>query len=144
MKCCLTLSFVSILLAGCGDLSGRTPSDLAGSNNPDFNGAASADQTFVPYDLAGLDLIQTGCQAGPSGCYTVYANSDHFLYLINLMSKTLEPVGPFNAPKVNFNGMMVEDVITDIAVSPTDVIYAVSHTKLYTVNSQTGQVTLVG
>jgi hypothetical protein len=39
---------------------------------------------------------------------------------------------------------MSEDVITDLAVSPADVIYTISHTNLYTASPTDGHVTLVG
>ncbi len=79
--------------------------------------------------------VQVGCQATAQGCYTVYANSDTALYLIDLPSKTLMQVGPFNTPNA--------DVITDIAVSPTNVIYGVSMTTLYTISPTTGLATTV-
>jgi hypothetical protein len=79
--------------------------------------------------------VQVGCQATAQGCYTVYANSDTALYIIDLPSKTLMQVGPFNTPNA--------DVITDIAVSPTNVIYGVSMTTLYTISPTTGLATTV-
>jgi hypothetical protein len=96
------------------------------------------------HDLAGVDLSGplSGdvCVNDPKSCYTVYAHGDHFLYKIDLMAKNLVPVGPFNAPMVNGN----EDVITDLAVSPADVIYVTSKTQLYTASASDGHVTLVG
>jgi hypothetical protein len=73
-------------------------------------------------------------------CYTLYAHSDHVLYSIDLMTNALTTVGPFNAPTVSGN----EDVITDLAVSPDDVIYVVSHTALYTADATDGHVTRLG
>src|SRR5262249_24819477 len=84
---------------------------------------------------------QAGCDTGNTGCYTVYAHSDHHLYLIDLMAKTLVDVGPFNAPQVG--NPPAEDVITDLAVAPDGTIYVVSKTSLYTADATTGQVTRV-
>jgi hypothetical protein len=85
---------------------------------------------------------QAGCESEPMGCYTVYAHGDHELYRIDLSQKQLVDIGPFKAPPVG--SKMQEDVITDLAVSPQDIIYVISHTNLYTANSTDGHVTLVG
>src|SRR5262249_37025341 len=53
-------------------------------------------------------------------------------------------VGPFNAPMVPTGSGMAEDVITDLAVSPDNVIYVISKTNLYTASAMDGHVTLVG
>ena len=88
----------------------------------------------------------TGGSGGQQGCgelqacYTVYAHADHVLYHIDLVSKQLVTIGPFNAPQVNGS----EDVITDLAVSPDDKIYVNSKTSLYTADRNDGHVTLVG
>ena len=87
---------------------------------------------------------QPGC-GELQACYTVYAHSDHGLYHVDLVSKQLVEVGPFNAPMVpTTNGMMAEDVITDLAVDPDDKIYVISKTNLYTASATDGHVTLVG
>jgi hypothetical protein len=78
---------------------------------------------------------QTGCEGQPTGCYTVYAHSDYTLYSIDLMTKALTLVGPFNAPG--------NDVITDLAVSPSGEIWVVSHTTLYTADPSNGHVTKI-
>ena len=84
--------------------------------------------------------VQPGCAGQTGSCYTVYAHADHVLYDIDLMGKTLHQVGPFNAPKVGKD----EDVITDLAVSPTGIIYVISNTNLYTASPSDGHVTLIG
>src|SRR5689334_5691854 len=66
---------------------------------------------------------QSGCEGQSSGCYTVYAHSDKILYSIDLMSKTLVTVGPFNTPN--------SDVITDLAVGSDNTIYVVSKSNIY-------------
>lgn len=87
---------------------------------------------------------QAGCASEPAGCYTVYAHSNNVLYRIDLMAKTLVEVGPFNAPDVTVNNKMVQDIMTDLAVSPKDdTIYTVSNTNLYTVSATDGHVTLI-
>jgi len=78
---------------------------------------------------------QTGCEGIPN-CYSVYAHSDTTLYVIDLMAKTLQTVGKFNAP--------MNDSITDLAVAPDGTIYVISETALYTASSTDGHVTLVG
>jgi hypothetical protein len=88
----------------------------------------------------GTGGAMTGCEGQGTRCYTVYAHSDHVLYSIDLMAKSLVRVGPFNAPKVGGN----EDVITDLAVAPDNTIYVISKTNLYTADPVDGHVTLVG
>jgi len=89
---------------------------------------------------AGYDV----CVAYPSSCYTIYAHGDHELFKVDLMAKTLQMIGPFNAPQVMVGTKMVEDTITDLAVATDDTIYVVSKTNLYTADPNDGHVTLVG
>jgi len=91
----------------------------------------------------GSDLAQPGCE-GQNNCYAVYAHSDHVLYNIDLMAKTLVTVGPFNAPMINVNGNLEEDPITDLAVAPDGTIYVVSERSIYTASPTDGHVTLLG
>jgi hypothetical protein len=89
-----------------------------------------------------------GAQAGSgnsgcgdlANCYSVYAHSDHTLYVIDLIAKKLDVVGPFKAPSVKG----AEDVITDLAVAPDNTIYVVSETAIYTADPHDGHVTQVG
>jgi hypothetical protein len=91
----------------------------------------------------GPDLMP-GCTATP-GCYTVYAHSDHVLYLVNLNDRTLLEVGRFDAPPVTLaDGSMAEDIITDLAVAPDNSLWAISATRIYTVSASDGHVTVVG
>jgi hypothetical protein len=73
---------------------------------------------------------------GDSGSYLVYAHSDTVLYTIDLQTKGLVTVGPFNAPSA--------DPITDLAVAPDGTIYVISETALYTAAATDGHVTKVG
>jgi hypothetical protein len=82
---------------------------------------------------------QQGC-GGVASCYSVYAHSDHVLYVIDLNSKALNAIGKFNAPKVNGT----EENITDLAVAPDNTIYVISETTLFTASAQDGHVTKVG
>ncbi len=82
---------------------------------------------------------QAGC-GGLVSCYSVYAHSDHVLYVVALQAKTLDRIGPFNAPTINGS----EDVITDLAVAPDNTIYVTSETALYTASAIDGHVTRVG
>lgn len=85
------------------------------------------------------DAIDDGC-AGVPNCYSVYAHSDHTLYVIDLMTKQLQTVGLFKAPMVSGG----EDVITDLAVAPDGTIWVVSETALYQANGTDGHVTKIG
>ncbi len=125
-----------LVAAGCGN-GGRT-------GIHDDGGAAANDLSFGgAQDLGGMP--QMGCEGELQGCYTVYAHSDHFLYLIDLMAKQLKPIGPFKAPMVDDgNGNLVEDAVTDIAVAPDDTVYAVSRVTLYNVDKHDGHVTVLG
>ena len=84
-------------------------------------------------------VVNDGC-AGVANCYSVFAHSDATLYVVDLMAKTLNTVGGFNAPQVAGK----TDVITDIAVAPDGTIWAISETALYTASSTDGHVTPKG
>jgi hypothetical protein len=84
--------------------------------------------------------VPTGCEGQPVGCFSVYAHSDHVLYVINFQTKGLTRIGPFNAPQVGGS----EDVITDLAVHPNGTLYVVSQTALYTADPNDGHVTRLG
>jgi hypothetical protein len=115
-----------------GGNGGRGGSDLAGF-------VSDGDMAEAPLPTGGGNDMAT-----PQ--YTVYAHSDHTLYSIDLMSRTLVTVGPFNAPMVTVGSgsTMAEDVITDLAVAPDGTIYVVSERSLYTADATDGHVTLLG
>ncbi|HEX7701330.1 MAG TPA: hypothetical protein VF403_11420, partial [Kofleriaceae bacterium] len=75
-----------------------------------------------------------------SGSYSVYAHSDTVLYVVDVQSKALNKIGPFNAP---LNGSS-PDVITDLAVAPDNTIYVISNTAIYTADPNDGHVTKLG
>lgn len=91
---------------------------------------------------ASMPVIPRGCPAGSTGCFTVYAHTDHALYVLNLATSSLESVGPFNAPIPD--GGVAEDVITDLAVTPDDKLWVISATQLYNADPATGHVSVVG
>jgi len=68
--------------------------------------------------------------------FNVYAHSDTVLYVVDVQAKTLNTVGPFNAPG--------NDVITDLAVAPDNTIYVISNTAIYTASPTDGHVTKLG
>ena len=68
--------------------------------------------------------------------FNVYAHSDTVLYVVDVQAKTLNTVGPFNAPN--------SDVITDLAVAPDNTIYVISNTAIYTASATDGHVTKIG
>jgi hypothetical protein len=125
------------LLAACGPTGVNDNGGQGGTGGSGAN--AGGGGTAGSGGSGGGGGGQAGC-GELTGCYTVYAHSDHVLYHVDLVAKQLITVGPFHAPQVRGN----EDVITDLAVSPDDIIYAVSNTNLYTASPQDGHVTLIG
>ena len=77
-----------------------------------------------------------GGSGSNSGSYSVYAHSDTVLYVVDVQSKALNKLGPFNAP--------ANDVITDLAVAPDNTIYVISNTAIYTADPNDGHVTKLG
>ncbi|MEO8840421.1 MAG: hypothetical protein ABI591_18045 [Kofleriaceae bacterium] len=77
-----------------------------------------------------------GGSGSNSGSYSVYAHSDTVLYVVDVQSKALNKIGPFNAPS--------NDVITDLAVAPDNTIYVISNTAIYTADPNDGHVTKLG
>lgn len=112
---------VILALAACG-----------GSTRPNGNGVDAPSGTG---DGSGSGSGQQGC-GGLNNCYSVYAHSDTKLYVVDLMAKTLQTVGPFNTPN--------NDVITDLAVAPDNTIYVISNTAIYTADATDGHTTKVG
>ena len=135
-----------LLAAGCGGTDGRGGGFVPGGAI-DLLRAPTYDLSQSPPRDGGVNPGgggQQGC-GELSGCYTVYAHSDHELYHIDLKNKLLVLIGKFGAPQVRDSaGKMVEDTITDLAVAPDDTVYGISHTNLYAANPKTGQVTLLG
>jgi hypothetical protein len=114
---------ILLFLCACGPGAPHGPpgaADAAG-DTPDSSNNAGSDQQ--------------GC-GGLDNCYSVYAHSDTKLYVVDLMAKTLQLVGPFNAPN--------NDVITDLAVAPDNTIYVISNTAIYTASATDGHVTKIG
>jgi hypothetical protein len=111
---------LTLLIAACG------PSR---DHNGSVDGPGGGDATNSG------DAVDDGCGGIPN-CYSVYAHSDTVLYVIDLTTKTLMTVGPFNAP--------AQDVITDLAVAPDGTIWVISETALYTASSTDGHVTAKG
>lgn len=123
------------LTAACGPSVGDA-SDANGSGHVDGGGPDAFGGPFTDGGMAGCNDV--------TGCFTVYAHGDHTLYRLNLQTRSIELVGPFNAPKVMVGTMMVEDVITDLAVAPDDTVWVVSNTSLYTASTSDGHVTKIG
>ena len=82
----------------------------------------------------------TGNDGGTASSYIVYAHSNTMLYTIDVMTKMLVTVGPFNAPTVGTG----PDVMQDLAVAPDNTIYVISKATLYTADPKDGHVTVVG
>jgi hypothetical protein len=119
---------------GAPAFDATAPSD-SGADAP-----VRADASSDASDATGDAAMDAGTDACALRCYPVYAHSDHVLYRLDLTTKSIAPVGPFNAPMVNG----VEDVMTDLAVAPAGTIYTISRTNLYTADPNDGHVTLVG
>jgi len=126
-------------IAGCGPGRGGGAADA----RPLGGDAGGADAPMGWVDGAPTADGQNGC-GGLNNCYSVYAHSDHTLYVIDLQQKTLVTVGNFNAPQVPVGGGTAEDVITDLAVAPDNTIYVISETAIYTADPNDGHVTMVG
>jgi hypothetical protein len=107
---------VALALAACG------PANRGGGDGGPGDGRGNGDGG------------QQGCQ-GVANCYSVYAHSNDTLYVVDLMSKTLQTIGKFNSNNDN---------ITDLAVAPDNTIYVVSETALYTASATDGHVTKIG
>jgi hypothetical protein len=108
------------LLAACGA-------------NP--RGGGTATDAHGGGDSSGSNTGSNGCN-GATNCYSVYAHSDTVLYVVDVQSKALNTVGPFNAPGA--------DPITDLAVAPDNTIYVISETAIYTASATDGHVTKLG
>jgi hypothetical protein len=115
---------IVLFLWACG------PSAHHGPPGPEIDAGGTADS---PGGGSGSD--QQGC-GGLDNCYSVYAHSDTKLYVVDLMAKTLQLIGPFNAPN--------NDIITDLAVAPDNTIYVISNTAIYTADATDGHVTKIG
>jgi hypothetical protein len=110
--------FVLAMLAACG------PANRNGGDDTDAgHGSGSGSGS------------NNGSGSG-SDNYNVYAHSDTVLYVVDVNAKTLDTVGPFNAPG--------NDVITDLAVAPDNTIYVISNTAIYTASPTDGHVTMLG
>jgi hypothetical protein len=110
--------FVIAILAACGPANrdgggGADGGHGSGSGSGSNNGSGSGSSNF-----------------------NVYAHSDTVLYVVDVNAKTLNTVGPFNAPN--------SDVITDLAVAPDNTIYVISNTAIYTASATDGHVTMLG
>ncbi|MEP6859629.1 MAG: hypothetical protein ABJE66_03360 [Deltaproteobacteria bacterium] len=109
--------FVIVMLAACGPAN----RDGAGTDASRGSGSGSG----------------SGGGSGSGAVnYNVYAHSDTVLYVVDVNAKTLNTVGPFNAPG--------NDVITDLAVAPDNTIYVISNTAIYTASATDGHVTKLG
>ncbi len=149
----LSVLVIALLVGTAGCSSSRRSGEIgfppydAGAQDASGHDAATGHDGGSGYDAGprpDAGPIPGDCMTTGS-CYKVYAHSDHVLYQIDLMTRSLVMVGPFNAPMVsNGHGGMSEDVVTDLAVAPDDTIYGISHTELYTVSSTDGHVTTVG
>jgi hypothetical protein len=130
------LAIVAFSLTGCA--AGGGNGGNGGGADATVPGAIDA-APIVVADAAG----QTGCGA-LNNCYSVFAHSDHTLYVVDLQAKSLQTVGPFNAPQVTVGTHTAEDIMTDLAVAPDNTIYVISETALYTADAHDGHVTRVG
>lgn len=111
--------FVVAMLAACGPA------------NRNGNGGGGADAAGG----SGGSGSNGGSGSGNDN-FNVYAHSDTVLYVVDVQAKTLNTVGPFNAPG--------SDVITDLAVAPDNTIYVISNTAIYTASPTDGHVTKLG
>ena len=130
MRCTRVMCLLSTALFACG-----VPERTNTHSGPGADLAGSMMMNNGTDDGGNNNNGQTGC-GELSGCYTVYAHSDHELYNVDLTNKMLVHIGNFAAP--------MNDTITDLAVAGDDSVYVISHTALYKVDKATAKVTLVG
>ncbi len=131
------------LAAACGP-AGRDGIARGPGGGDTVVDASSADFSEPALQFGdGGTITQIGC-IDATTCYTVYAHSDDTLYMIELASKALAPIGSFHAPMVGTGKNTFPDVITDLAVAPDNTIYVISKTVLYTADPKDGHVTAVG
>ncbi len=143
------LALICVLTA-CSPAT-RVPDPHRGDMTPasgDLSEVLVGDMSSPSHPPIPMDDMSTGiCSNG--ACFTVYAHTDTGLYTVDLDNKTLFYIGPFKAPVVPVvrggKTYMDPDVITDLAVTPENVIYVVSKSSaLYTASATDGHVTLLG
>ncbi len=138
----LAMRSVVVIMAGLGSLLAACGPSVSGADVVDARPGGPTGTTGPIADAAVFPDIPNNPMSGDS--YTVYAHADHILYKIDLSTKTLVEVGPFNAPQVTSGHTTAEDTITDLAVAPDGTIYVNSGTALYTADPNDGHVTTVG
>lgn len=138
------VALLAVLALGCdpaeSEIVGSTGSGGAGGGGAAGAGGGAGGAGGGATGAGGGGSTPTGCEGQPLGCYSVYAHSDHVLYVIDFQSKGLTRIGPFNAPTVGGR----EDIITDLAVHPDGTLYVVSQTALYSASPSDGHVTRLG
>ncbi len=154
----LSVVFASLSLASgavaCGGSDGSPSAPAVDASTSDATSdAPSAVDGPTPSDGGLADVSdatdadarspQRGCPPSSTGCYTIYAHTDHSLYYVDLTTTSLVPVGPFQAPPTTEAGVG-EDSLLDLAVTPDDVVWVVSQSALYRADAMTGHVTKVG
>lgn len=146
-----------VALAACNGNDSTAPAGDASSDTAPVgedatapgDGAApedgAASDASDAHDADGSAPQQRGCPSGATGCYTVYAHTDHVLFYFDLAATKLVEIGLFNAPQVPVGGSgTAEDTLTDLAVTPDDRVWLISNVNLYTADVATGHVTLLG
>jgi DNA-binding beta-propeller fold protein YncE len=132
------LATLGLATSACGVSRNTYPFSTDGATGEGGGAGAFDLASHASTDLA-TQPSGDPCAMELTGCYTVYAHSDHVLYKLDLKNQLIVELGPFNAPMVSGK----EDSITDLAVAPDDTIYAISRTNLYTADKTDGHVTLV-
>jgi hypothetical protein len=148
-----------LVIAAIAACNGNDSSALArdaSADTPSGDGGAAPDASDARDGGAGSDAgdahdadasapQRRGCSSGNTGCYTVYAHTDHTLFYFDLVGAKLVEIGPFDAPQVPTGGSgTAEDTPTDLAVTPDDRVWLISDVNLYAADAATGHVTLVG
>ena len=132
-----TIVAALVFAIGCGpSASGQDPGAVDSGITGSGSGGADASGVDSPI---GTGSGQTGCE-GLNNCFSVYAHSDHVLYVVDLAAKTIATVGPLAPAGATSPG----DVMTDLAVAPDNTIYMISEFSLFTASPVDGHVTKVG
>ncbi len=110
-----------VSLAACSHGLSGGPRDLEGGAF-DLAGFVSPSD-----DLAGADLAYTAADG------TIYAHTATTLYTVDPTTFDITSVGSFGT----------SDEMTDLAITPDNMIYTISKTALYRVNAATGAATMI-
>ena len=119
MRCVPALAACALALAACGPSATGTGDD---DDSPGPDAAGDVD--------AGVDAPDTGGNAA------VFAHSSSALFRVHPLTYAITPVGPFRWPSG-------ADTMTDLAIDENGVMIGISYTRVYRVDPETAECTLL-